>query len=210
MQTDAVIREKYEWSNIWWDCADDATLDRILLIGDSISVGYTPEVIGRMRGIAHVDRLANSRGINDPALFKEIGYLLAENRYAAVHFNNGLHGVHIPDEVYASCLSHTVQLLKQYARGAALVWASSTPVTLPATSSALDSEKNALVLRRNARAAQIMRSYDIPLDDLYAVVVSRPELGSGDGYHYSPEGYVALGTAVAESIRGALATQRAG
>jgi len=201
MQRDAIIREKYEWSNIWWDCADDATRDRILLVGDSISVGYTREVIDRMAGIAHVDRLANSRGINDPALLKEITYVLGESRYAAVHFNNGLHGVHIPDEVYAASLRHTVQVLHQYAPGSVLVWASSTPVTLPGNPSALDAEKNALVLRRNAHAAQIMQGYDIPLDDLYAVVVNRPDLSSGDGYHYTPEGYVALGKAVAESIR---------
>lgn len=194
MQQNAIMREEYEWSNIWWDHADDASLKRVLLIGDSISVGYTQPVIDRLKGIFHVDRLANSRGINDPALSKEIDYMLSEYQYEAIHFNNGLHGFHIPDDVYAYFLEHMVQTLIQYGHGAKLVWASSTPVTTP------DAENNALVLRRNALAAGIMQRYNIAINDLNSIIAERPELSAGDGYHYKAEGYTLLGEAVTQAL----------
>lgn len=200
MQQNAIMREEYEWSNIWWDHADDADLKRVLLIGDSISVGYTQPVIDRLKDIFHVDRLANSRSINDPALFKEINYMLSEYQYEAIHFNNGLHGSHIPDDVYAYFLEHMVQLLIQYGHGAKLVWASSTPVTTPGDPSTPDTENNALVLRRNALAAGIMQKYNIPINDLNSIVAGRPELSAGDGCHYKAEGYALLGEAVAKVL----------
>jgi len=194
------VHEKYEWSNIWWDCADDAALDRVLLIGDSISVGYTDPVIAHLKDTAHVDRLANSRGITDPALIKEITYVLGEFRYKAIHFNNGLHGFHISDELYGSQLAHLVHVLARYGQGAKIVWASSTPVTVPGEPSKLDPEKNAIVLRRNEVASAVMQDSKISIDDLYSVVVGRPELSLGDGYHYTPEGYAVLGNEVFEAL----------
>lgn len=200
MQQNAIMREKYEWSNIWWDCADDMSLKRILLIGDSISAGYTQTVIDRLQGVMHVDRLANSRGINDPALLKELTYMLGEYQYSAIHFNNGLHGFHIPDEVFASSLRYMVQVLTQYGQGARLVWATATPVTVPGDPSTLDEEKNAIVLRRNALAADIMQDYKISINDLHSVAAGRPELSLGDGFHYKEDGYALLGEAVVKAL----------
>lgn len=195
-----IVHEKYEWSDIWWDCADETSLDRVLLIGDSISRGYTQPVIELLKDVVHVDRLANSRGINDPALTREITYVLGEFRYKAIHFNNGLHGFHIPDDVYGSQLAQLVDVLGHYGQGAKLIWASSTPVTLAGDASTLDPINNAIVLRRNEIAAAIMRDSNIPINDLYSVMVDRPELSAGDGYHYTSEGYEVLGKRVAARI----------
>jgi len=92
----------------------------------------------------------------------------------------------------------------QYGQGAGLVWASSTPVTVPGDPSTLDEEKNTIVLRRNALAADIMQDYDIPTNDLYSVVAGRPQLSTGDGYHYNAEGYALLGESVVRALRAAL------
>lgn len=207
MQQDAIIRETSEWSNIWWDHADDPSMDRVLLIGDSISVGYTNPVIERLKGIALVDRLANSKGINDPALYKEITYMLSEYRYRAIHFNNGLHGWHVPDDVYASCLRQMVQVLRQYGQGAKLVWANSTPVADPDDKAVVNEEKNPLVVRRNEIAREIMQSYDIPINDLYQLVLGKAEFRSRDVFHFSPEGQVAQGEAVANAIIAVLSVE---
>ena len=200
MAQDAIVRETSEWTSIWWDHADDPASDRVLLIGDSISVGYTKTVIERLDGVARVDRLANSKGVNDPALYKEIGYMLAEHAYRVIHFNNGLHGWHIPDDVYASSLKGMVQMLRWYSRGASLIWASSTPITAVDDPSALDAEKNPVVIRRNAIAREIMQSCDIPINDLYQVVLDRPELRSSDQYHFNPDGQTVQGEAVARIL----------
>ena len=152
----AILRETYEWASIWLDHADDLSTARVLLIGDSISCGYTNPVTKRLEGVARVDRLGTSRSVTDPALFKEIIYVLGECRYRAIHFNNGLHGVHISDEDYGASLRQCVRLLRQYGQGARLVWASSTPVTVEGYPAALEAEKNAQVLRRNEVAAGLM------------------------------------------------------
>jgi lysophospholipase L1-like esterase len=200
MHQDAIIRETSEWTNIWWDHADDPTIPRVLLIGDSISVGYTKTVIERLQGIAHVDRLANSKGINDPAHFKELGYMLSEYRYKAIHFNNGLHGWHIPDDVYAFGLRHMVQTLQHYGQGARLVWASSTPIAASGDPAALDPDKNPQVIRRNDLASDIMQSYGIPINDLYTLMLDRPELRSRDSYHFNADGQAVQGEAVASIL----------
>lgn len=200
---DAVVHETYEWSNIWWDHAEDLCLPRVLLIGDSITQSYTNAVIENLKEIAHVDRLANSRGVNDPALYKELGYMLGEYRYKAIHFNNGLHGWHIPDDVYARGLTGMVQMLQRYGEGAKLIWANSTPLRVPENPSLL-SKNNAMVVRRNPLAKQVMSEYGIPVNDLYSLVIDRPELDCGDGCHFNEEGQRLLGKAAADMLRQAL------
>ena len=63
-----VVREQCEWSNHWWDCANDPSLPRVLTIGDSICCGYSPVVTRLLQGKAHVDRQGTSRSLNDPLL----------------------------------------------------------------------------------------------------------------------------------------------
>jgi len=199
--THLLQRETYEWSNIWWSHADDKSLLRVLLIGDSISVGYSPKVTRELEGTFHVDRLANSKAVNDPAHLKETVYMLGEYPYAAVHFNNGLHGCHLPDDDYADHLEKYVLLLKKHAPNVPLVWAASTPVTVNGDVQTLDPKTNAQVLARNERAATIMKKYNIPVNDLYTLVIGQPDLRSTDGYHYNEQGYDQMGRAVANAIR---------
>lgn len=66
-----IVREQFEWTNIWCNNANDLTLPRVLLIGDSIACGYSPIVIKQLHEKANVDRLGTSRSINDQVLIKE-------------------------------------------------------------------------------------------------------------------------------------------
>lgn len=195
-----VHRELYEWANIWWDHADDTELPRVLLIGDSIAVGYTKAVTQMLEGMARVDRLGTSRSINDPALFKEISYVLGEYCYRVIHFNNGLHGRHLPDDLYRTGLLQCVELLRLYSQGARLIWASSTPITMKGGPDCLDEERNAQVVRRNATAVRMMQDYEIPVNDLYQLVLGKPALRAADGFHYCAEGQEVLGQKVGEVI----------
>jgi lysophospholipase L1-like esterase len=198
------IRERYEWSNIWWDCADDPDLPRVLLIGDSISVGYGATVIERLNSRAHVDRLSHSRSIVDPVLTVQTRMMLADNTYASIHFNNGLHGWHLSTAAYADGLAACVSLLRAAAPGAFLWWASSTPVTRVDDPARLDPEKNAVVLDRNAAAMAAMATAGVPVHDLYQLVVDHPEWKTGDGYHFNEAGNRAMGEAVATRLEESL------
>lgn len=198
-----VQREKYEWANVWWDCADDTTLPRVLLIGDSISCGYSAVVTRLLAGTVHVDRMGTSRSINDPVLVKETALMLEDCKYKVIHFNNGLHGFHLSGPDYAASLQAYVDLLRRLGGEAKLVWGSSTPITVNGDVNTL-AESNAVVLERNALAAGLMGELGILVNDLYATVAGKPELRSTDGYHYNGDGYEALGKAVADAVRAAL------
>jgi hypothetical protein len=197
----AVQHERYEWSNIWWDCANDRSLPRVLLIGDSISCGYSAGVTRLLEGRYHVDRLGTSRSINDPVLAKETVMMLQEYPYVAVHFNNGLHGFHLDAAQYAAALATWVGLIREHGTGAALIWASSTPITENGAPEKL-SGGNQTVLARNEAAAAVMQTQGIATNDLYSVVIDRPQLRSADGYHYNGDGYDLLAQAVAEAVLG--------
>src|SRR6202046_2262233 len=71
-------RESIEWCDIWISHADETNLPRVLLIGDSITRAYYPEVEKRLAGEAYVGRLASSAFISDPILLKGIGMVLAQ------------------------------------------------------------------------------------------------------------------------------------
>lgn len=200
----SLVREQYEWSNIWWDQANDPKLPRVLLIGDSISCGYSAVVTRLLQGKYHVDRLGTSRAINDPVLTKETSMMLEDNKYVAIHFNNGLHGFHLDGPSYGMGLREYLYLLRTMGGDAKLVWGASTPIVKTNDVDALD-DSNAKVTSRNALAAQIMHDEGISTDDLYQVVIGQGKLRNlGDGYHYNAAGYELLGKAVADSILKAL------
>jgi len=96
-----------------------------------------------------------------------------------------------------------VALIRRLAPNAKLIWATSTPITRNGQPQTLD-PKNETVMARNTLAAGIMQEQGLPTNDLYQIAVGKPDLCSGDGYHYNAAGYEVLGKAVAEAIRRAL------
>ena len=161
-------------------------------------------VTGLLAGKYHVDRLGTSRAVNDPVLIAETKMMLADNKYVAIHFNNGLHGFHLDGPTYGKYLRDYVALLKNLGGNAKLVWGASTPIIKNDDVNTL-SDANAKVLERNAIALPIMQENGIPVDDLYAAVVGKGEFRNlGDGYHYKPAGYDVLGKAVMESVMAAV------
>ena len=84
-----VSREDIEWLDVWLPDTNDNNLPRVLLIGDSITRGYYPEVEKAFAGRAYVGRLTTSKSLGDPALLKEVALVLSQQHYQVIHFNNG-------------------------------------------------------------------------------------------------------------------------
>src|SRR6185369_3868383 len=82
-------REAIEWCDIWISHANETNLPRVLLIGDSITREYYPEVEKRLAGKAFVARLTTSRFVSDPVLLKETELVLDQARFDVIHLNNG-------------------------------------------------------------------------------------------------------------------------
>ena len=98
-------REFIEWCDIWISHANETNLPRVLLIGDSITRDYYPEVEKHLAGKAYVARLATSRFLTDPVLAKEIALVLEGTKFDIIHFNNGMHGWQHSEQEYRKSVS---------------------------------------------------------------------------------------------------------
>jgi hypothetical protein len=189
---------------------DDPSLPRVLLIGDSISIGYTVPTREALRGKANVHRAPTNCGPTIRGL-ESLDQWLGDGRWDVIHFNWGLHdlkridGKHqVPIDEYEKNLRELVGRLKK--TGATLVWASTTPV--PEGSS--PPRANDDTIAYNAVAKKIMDENGIAIDDLYAFVLPRlKEIQLPANVHFTPEGYAALAGQVSASILKALETRGA-
>jgi acyl-CoA thioesterase-1 len=110
---------------------DDPALPRVLLIGDSISIGYTPAVREALAGKANVHRPATNCGPTIRGL-AELDKWLGDGKWDVIHFNWGLHDLRmdngvshqVPIKQYEKNLSELVGRLKK--TGARLVWCSTS------------------------------------------------------------------------------------
>ncbi len=198
-QTRVVPREGTEWCDIWIANADKTDLPRVLLIGDSVTRGYSATVDKELAGKAYVARLATSRCVGDPVLMAEVAAVLSGTTFDVIHFNNGLHGVEaVSESEYAKFLPELLANIRKLAPKAKLIWASSTPWHMAGNFAQFD-PKNELVLGRNRIAAALMAKEGIPMDDLYTTVSTHPEW-SADILHYNAKGVAAEGEQVAAAV----------
>lgn len=196
---------------------DVAGLPRVLLLGDSISIGYTLPVRKLLDGVANVHRPQANCGPTTRGV-EQLEAWLGKGKWDVIHFNFGLHDLkylkpdgkslgnpadsasrqQVPPDQYEKNLEELVERLE--ATGAKLIWCSTTPVPQGAQGRiAGDAEKY------NAIAARVMERHDIPTDDLYAFAQAKlEELQRPKNVHFTPEGSQALAEQVAESIREAL------
>jgi len=190
---------------------DTPGLPRVLLIGDSISIGYTVPVREALAGIANVHRPEINCGATPRGLIG-LGEWLGDGKWDVIHFNWGLHDlIHrdgkrsVPPEEYEKNLCEIVARLKT--TGATLVWATTTPV--PKGISSPKSRVSEDVELYNSIAEKIMQENAVATDDLYAFALPRLEqIQLRANVHYSPEGSAALAGQVAASIRNELENRK--
>jgi hypothetical protein len=190
---------------------EDPSLPRVLLIGDSISIGYTPAVRELLKGKANVLRIPTNGSSTNEGVAK-IDEWLGAGPWAVIHFNWGLHDLkHWKDgkldaagpqvstlEVYEKNLRQLVQRMKQ--TKAKLIWGSTTPVPEGSAGRAPGEEK-----KYNAVAAKVMKDEGVAINDLAAAVGPKlSELQRPANVHFAPAGDRVLGERVAGAIEKAL------
>ena len=187
---------------------DDPKLPRVLLIGDSISIGYTLPVREKLKGKANVHRIPQNGGATEVGLEKMTAWL-GKGKWDVIHFNFGLHDAKYTSETtqrasreqYIANLKTLIAQMK--ATGAKLIFATTTPVPMGGVLS--PTRKFDSVEERNKLAVQLMQSSDVAVDDLYATAKPIMEKhGRPNDVHFASEGYEVLATAVAASIEAAL------
>jgi lysophospholipase L1-like esterase len=198
-------RESIEWCDIWISHADETNLPRVLLIGDSITRAYYPEVEKRLAGKAYVGRLASSAFISDPILREQIKMVLGQYRFEVIHFNNGMHGWQHTEAEYAAALPIFLKTIREGAPNAKLIWANTTPLKVSPNLTA-DNQTQATDERidaRNAIAFKFMQGQGITAEDLNAPMRDHPEFHS-DNVHFNDDGIAIQAEEVARDVEGLL------
>jgi lysophospholipase L1-like esterase len=194
-----IVRENIEWLDVWVPGNNVKDQRRVLLIGDSITRGYYTTVEDKLKGKAAVSRLTTSKSLGDPALLDEVKLVLGQAKFDVVHFNNGMHGWGYTEEEYAKALPDLVVAIRKGAPGAQLIWATTTPVRVSEKVDQLD-PKTDRVKVRNKAAADVMKKEMIQTNDLFSLVVEKPDWFSQDGVHLNAKGSTAMGEQVATSV----------
>lgn len=185
---------------------DDPKLPRVLLIGDSISIGYTLPVRKLLDGKANVHRIPANGGPTTNGL-KNLDKWIGDGKWDVIHFNWGLHDLRIardkhqvPLDEYEKNLKALLERLKK--TGAKLIWASTTPVPEGKLSPL---RKPADVVTYNAAAKKIMEDSGTAIDDLYAFALPRlKDIQRPANVHFTKAGSEVLAKEVAKVIEGAL------
>lgn len=185
-------------SNAWDFVKDDPALPRVLLIGDSVSRGYTQAVRKALVGKANVHRAPANCGPTATGL-KQIDVWLGDGKWDVIHFNFGIHDRNTPVADYTARLEKLVKRMQQ--TGARLVWATTTPI--PDNPGA--GQTAASVVDRNAAAAAVMKEHAVAVDDLHGFITPHlKEVQPPNDVHFTGAGYDLLGQQVADSILAAL------
>jgi len=182
---------------------DSPGLARVLLIGDSISMGYTLPTRRLLEGKANVHRIPANGGPTTRGL-ASIDKWLGDGKWDVIHFNWGIHDLrHMEDGKrqvepadYEKNLRTLVARLKK--TGASLIWAAITPIPKgklnPDRTFGDETEYNRI-------AARVMKDNDIPINDLHGYIMPRfEELQKPRDLHYKPEGSEFLAQKVAAEI----------
>lgn len=179
-----------------WDYLEDAPgLPRVLLIGDSVSRGYTLAARKALLGKANVHRAPENCGPTANGL-KKLDVWLGGGKWDVIHFNFGIHDRATPNADYVARLEQILERLKK--TGARLVWASTTPIP-PDTKDG--PQAKVAIEEKNALALELMKKHGVTVNDLHAFI--SPNLATVQNprdVHFTGQGYELLGAQVAASI----------
>jgi len=184
--------------NAWAYVKDDPKLPRVLLIGDSVSRGYTMAVRKALAGKANVHRAPENCGGTANGL-KKVDVWLDDGKWNVIHFNFGIHDRATPPADYEDRLEKIVARLQK--TGAKLVWASTTPIP----KDEVKKQTPESIVERNVLAMRVMQRHGIAVDNLFSFIT--PHLATAQNphdVHFNAQGYDLLGGQVAEAVLASL------
>ncbi len=191
-------REQKEWMQSWCDETNSSNLPRVLLVGDSITRGYQERVRKRLEGVCYVDYISLSYAIDQPIFAKMLKLFIETSKYDIIHFNHGLHGIHMSKRTYKSGVK---KLLSKIIDNKKLILATTTIVYHANTRRKYGAWMKR-VRERNLAVYELANDFNCTVDDLFTVSTKIPfESRSSDGFHYATVGYEMLADSVAESIK---------
>jgi hypothetical protein len=197
--------EEIEWT---WEVRPvhaDPTLPNVLLLGDSITRNYYPEVKKQLDKVANVYLMSSSTSVGDPRLPLQVKEFAAmENvSFKVIHFNNGMHGWEYSEAEYKAAFPSFLNAVRQINPSASLIWATTTPVK----EDILPGPTNARVVARNVIANRLAQQDGISIDRQHALMLHHADQYQ-DKVHFNPAGATIQGDQAARMIREALEKQK--
>ena len=174
-------------------------MKNLLLLGDSIRIGYDKSVKKSLEGKANVIFPAENCRFASYLLRKFHMYFdgLKGEDIDAIHWNAGLWDClrlfeeepHTPTEIYAYYIERLCIRIKKLCPNAKVIFATSTRVI--AEQMPKDFKRyNEEIEKYNDVAVSVVTKYGFEVNDLYAVSASLPETAHSDSVHY----YTPMGT----------------
>ena len=219
-QAETFVTPKRDRAGMVSDIPIDQALPNVLILGDSISIGYTRQVREGLKGQANVIRPNANCGDTRHGL-AQIETWLGDGKWQVIHFNWGLHDLcyrnpalktpgqrdkvngtlSVPLTEYEQNLETLVTRLKQ--TGAKLIFANTTLVPAGEAGRFPGDE-----VKYNAAARRVMEKHGVPINDLHAATQAFPPAmfaGAGN-VHFSAEGSAKLAAQVVAQVAAALPT----
>ncbi len=186
----------------------DPSLPRILVVGDSISMGYRRYITEHYKGKAYVDYWVGGSWLNgansilgqDPALKKAWTGVLALGPYDAITWNPmGLHvwnPKHVPHRSPADKMPQMIQALVDHIMAVKsdktrLIWVTTTPFCMPGRKGKevgkIDEDMSDFIVKYNAICSGVVAKHGIPQVDLWAFAEKNLDKVGGDGVHWTGE-----------------------
>ncbi|MBT4010680.1 MAG: hypothetical protein HN617_07335 [Planctomycetaceae bacterium] len=192
-------------------------LPRVLLIGDSISIGYTLDVRRALKDVANVHRPRTNCGPTSKGV-EQLSTWLGDGKWDVIHFNFGLHdlkwlgpnGENLAEPNKAGNKPQVA--LTQYRKNlelivsrlqksrAVLIWRNTTPVPKGARGRVVGDS-----VKYNEVALEVMKRHGIIVDDMYSYSLAKQtQIQKPKDVHFTREGSAFLGKKVAQIIRAQL------
>jgi lysophospholipase L1-like esterase len=184
--------------------AGKAELKKIVLIGDSIRMGYQPFVIENLEGKAEVWGPEENGGTSSNVVKNLHNWVIRQDP-DVVHVNAGLHDLRtlyydsgpginvVPIDHYKDNVETIISFIKDRSK-ASVIWATTTPVIYERAHRSHSKRKDfdrhdEDVIKYNKVAVKIAGKYDVPVNDMYQFAMdSDPESAiRGDGVHFTEE-----------------------
>ncbi|MCF7786880.1 MAG: SGNH/GDSL hydrolase family protein [Prosthecobacter sp.] len=191
---------------------DNPDWPKVLIYGDSISMGYSGSFIPEMlQQKIYVFHCVHFVGGDVPV--EALTEMAGRYKFDVVIFNNGLHSLgwtpdKVSDDVVLERMRKLTRCFKQGATQAKIYYLLTTPHTAarPAPDQPVTSlgDKNDVVIRLNKLSSQVMKEEGIDMIDGYSLLASRLELAAGDNYHWQGAAYQMLSQELGKRVMSAL------
>ena len=180
---------------------------KVMLIGDSIRLGYQPKVVELVSETANISGPKDNCRFSAYTLFNLAAWA-PDDDYDIIHWNNGQWDTcHMPDGMIHTSLSSYLQIQERIAtillkKTKRLIFATTTPVwTEQFTAASIHPRRNEDIIAYNRGAVDLLTGFGVEINDLHSSIAENvKQYISEDMVHLTEAGNAVCAGRVAAMI----------